>query len=160
MAIRPAWWDARNPREKKLLIAAAALLALVLAWLLVVRPLMDAQATANARLDAAVTDLAQARAQAAALKMQADSQAAGQPVSLPIAPFLTQSASERGFTNAGVTPSAPDRAAVTIPQASAPVLFTWVAELETRGLTVESLVVRASADRTVSADLILRAGGR
>ena len=41
---KPAWWDTRSAREKRLLLVLAALLVLVLAWLLVIRPLGDARA--------------------------------------------------------------------------------------------------------------------
>ena len=41
------WWAARSVREKRLLAVAGSLLALVLAWFLLVRPLMDARSTAD-----------------------------------------------------------------------------------------------------------------
>jgi general secretion pathway protein M len=134
------------------------LLVGVVIWFLVIRPLSQAQAEASARLDAAVTELAQARAQAASLKQQAASPG-GAAVPQPIGPFLTQSATEQGFTNALVTPSGPNRAGVGIAQAKAPTLFGWVAQLESRGLVVESLAARANSDQTIAVELTLRAGG-
>lgn len=157
-APRFGWWEARSLREKRLLLFAAALLAAVLVWFLVIRPLMDAQATASARLDAAVTDLANARAEAASPKQQAAT-ATGAPVPQPIGPFVTQSAVEQGFTNAVVTAPEPARASVSIPQAKAPALFAWIGQLEARGLVIESLEVSASANQSVSILLTLRAGG-
>lgn len=154
----PGWWQARSLREKRLLLAAGFLLLFVLAWLLLVRPLMDAQAAASARLDAAVTKLAQARAEAASLKQQGNV-TVGAPVAVPIGPFLTQSAAEQGFTNAVVSQSAPAVASASIAQARAPALFGWVAQLESRGLVIQSLSARPNSDQTIAVDLVVRAGG-
>ena len=155
---RPDWWQARTLRERRLLLAAAVLLLLVLVWFLIIRPLADAQANADARLDAAVSELARVRAEAASLNQQAGT-TTGTPVPQPIGAFLTQSAAEQGFTNALVSPGAPDRATVSIPHARPPALFGWVGQLEGRGLVVESLTARANADQTIAVDLALRAGG-
>ena len=78
---------------------------------------------------------------------------------MPIAPFLTQSATEQGFTNANVSASSPTRATVNVPQARAGVLFGWIAQMETRGLEIESLVARANADQTVAVDVVFKARG-
>jgi general secretion pathway protein M len=152
------WWQARSLREKRLLVVASVLLVLVLAWFLIIRPLADAQANAEARLNAAVTELARVRAEAASLKQQAGT-TTGTAVPQPIGPFLTQSATEQGFTNALVNPGGPDRAAVSIPQARPPAFFGWIAQLEGRGLVVESLTARPNADQTIAAEVTLRAGG-
>lgn len=153
----PGWWRARSLREKRLMLVAAALLLLVMIWLLVIRPLADAQANADARLDAAVTDLARVRAEAASLKQQAGT-TTGTPVPQPIGPFLTQSAAEQGFTNALVVPSAATRASVSIPQARPPALFGWIAQLEGRGLVVETLTARSNADQSIAVEVTFRAG--
>ena len=154
---RLGWWQARSLREKRLLLVAAVLLLLVLIWLLVIQPLADAQARADARLDAAVTELARVRAEAASLKQQAGT-TTGTPVPQPIGPFLNQSATEQGFTNALVNPSAPTRASVSIPQARPPALFGWIAQLEGRGLVVEALSARPNADQTIAVEVTFRAG--
>jgi general secretion pathway protein M len=154
---RLSWWQVRTVREKRLILVATALALLVLIWLFVIRPLSDAQANAEARLDAAVTELARVRAQAASLKQQAGT-TSGTAVPQPIGPFLTQSAADQGFTNAIVAPSAATRASVSIPQARATILFGWIAQLEGRGLVVETLSARANADQTIAVDVTFRAG--
>jgi general secretion pathway protein M len=59
---RSGWWATRTLREKRLLLFMTALLALVLIWFVIIRPLLDARAAAEQRLNAAVTELARARA--------------------------------------------------------------------------------------------------
>ena len=43
------WWRTRTLREQRLLLALAGIAAIVLAWLLVVRPLGDALSEARER---------------------------------------------------------------------------------------------------------------
>ncbi len=109
---RGGWWATRTLREKRLLLAMAAVLALVLIWLLVIRPLLDARAAAEQRLNAAVTELARARAEVAALSQQAAS-STGSPVVGPLDAFLMQSAGEQGFTNLQAVTSGPGRVGLT-----------------------------------------------
>jgi general secretion pathway protein M len=94
---RSGWWATRTLREKRLLLFMTALLALVLIWFVIIRPLLDARAAAEQRLNAAVTELARARAEVAALSQQAAS-SSGSPVGGPLDAFLMQSAGEQGFT--------------------------------------------------------------
>ena len=56
------WWATRSTREQRLLAVMFGLIALVLVWLLVVRPLGDALDRAKQRHNAAVLALAEARA--------------------------------------------------------------------------------------------------
>lgn len=150
------WWSARSVREKRLLAVAGSLLALVLAWFLIVRPLMDARATAEARLQAASTALAQARADAAAFNRGAASQAEAPS---PLAPFITQSATEQGFTNMTVIGNQPDQVAISSPQVRPAALFGWLGQLEARGIAVRSLTATAGANQTISIQATLIAGG-
>jgi len=158
---RGGWWAARSLREKRLLLFMAALLALVLIWLLIIRPLMDARANAEARLTAAVTELGRARADAAALKQNTAAAApSGNPVPLPLDDFLRQAGAEQGLTNLAVVADGPDRATMRIAQVRPPALFGWIGQLEARGVAVEALSARANADQTIAVEAVLRAGGR
>ena len=151
------WWSARSVRERRLLAIAGSLLALVLAWFLFVRPLMDARATADARLQAASTALAQARADAAAFNRGAASPQA--EATGPLAPFLTQSATEQGFTNMAVTGNRPDQAAISSAQVRPANFFAWLGQLETRGIAVRSLTATAGANQTISIQATLERAG-
>lgn len=149
------WWRARNLRERRLLATAGALLALVLVWFLAIRPLMDARATSEARLRAATTALAEARADAAALRPSGGGEAAP----TPLAPFVTQSATEQGFTNITVTGDQANRVSIASPQVRPAAFFGWIGQLEARGIVVDSLTAGANADRTIAVQAVLRAGG-
>jgi general secretion pathway protein M len=151
------WWAARSVREKRLLLAMTALLALVLIWFLVVRPLLDARAAAEQRLNAAVTELARARAQVAALQQQAAG-ANARPVAGPLDAFLMQSGGEQGFTNLQAVASGPGRVSITMPQVRPAPFFGWIGQLEARGLVVESLSARPNPDQTIAVQAVLRGG--
>jgi general secretion pathway protein M len=156
---RRGWWAARTLREKRLLLAMTALLALVIAWFGVIRPLADARAAAEQRLTAAVMDLSAARAQAAAASAQVAGPA-GQPVPLPLDGFLLTSGREAGFTNLTVNAAGPSQTSISIPSARPPAVFGWIAQLEARGVAVESLIARPNADQTISVEAVMRVGAR
>lgn len=158
VARRRGWWAARTVREQRLLLLMAALLALVLAWFVVIRPLLDARSAAEQRLNAAVTDLARVRAEAAVLKQQAES-ASGTALPGPLDAFLMQSGGEQGFTNLQAVADRPGRVSITIPQVRPAPFFGWIGQLEARGLTVESLSARANPDQTIAVQAVIRGGG-
>lgn len=146
------WWEARSARERWLIGAMLALLAFVFVWLLVVRPLADMLDAAKQRHGAAVVALAEARAHAGP--------AAGPAAAGPADQIVAETASAAGFTGARITRLGPGRASVAVDAARPQALFGWVAQMERRGLVVERLRAQANADRTLSAELTLRAGGR
>lgn len=157
MAVRTrfGWWAVRTPREKRLLLALAAVALLVLVWLLVIRPITDARAAAEARLNAAVTELARARAEAATA--QPRSGAAGAPVPLPLDGFLMTAGAEAGLTNLQVIGDGPARATLTLANVRPQAFFGWIGQLEARGLSVESLSARPNSDQTIAVEAVLRA---
>lgn len=154
--VRSGWWAERSLRERRLLLVMAVLLALVVIWFGVIRPLNDARTAAEQRLNAAVTELARARGQAAALK-QVPAAANTNPVPLPVDGFLMQSGGEQGFTNLRVAADGASRATLSIPNVRPAAFFGWIGQLEARGLIVESLSARANADQTIAAEAVLRA---
>jgi general secretion pathway protein M len=154
---RGGWWAARSVREKRLLLVMSLLVALVLVWFAAIRPLLDARAAAEQRLNAAVTELARARAEVAARSRQAGGDS-GSPVAGPLDAFLMQSAGEQGFTNLQAVASGPGRVAITLPQVRSAPFFGWIGQLETRGLVVESLSARPNPDQTIAVQAVLRGG--
>lgn len=154
-----SWWRERTEREQRLLAVMVALLALVLAWLLLVRPLADELDEAKRRHGEAVTALAQARARAQAPGLApATEAAAGAP--LPIDSHLSRTATEAGFTGARIAAQGPARATFAIDAARAPALFGWVRELEQTGIVVETLRARSNGDRTLAVEAVFRARGQ
>lgn len=153
-----SWWTQRSVRERRLLTVMAGLIAVLLIWLAAIRPLVNARATAQARLTAATNALAQARADAAVSSRSAASPMAVAP--RPLAPFVTQSAVEQGFTNMNVTGDRDDVAAITSAQVRPAAFFGWLGQLEARGVIVRSLDASASADQTISVRASLSAVAR
>jgi general secretion pathway protein M len=146
-----AWWEARSARERVLVGTMLALAAMLLAWLLIVRPLADALDSARMRHGDAATALALARARAQPPATSAPA-AAG-----PIEAIIVRTAGAAGFPAARIASQSRGRASVTLDSARSQALFGWVAQMEQQGLVVEGLRVRANDDHTLSAEMILGA---
>ncbi|HTU13349.1 MAG TPA: type II secretion system protein GspM [Allosphingosinicella sp.] len=149
-----SWWRERSLREQRLIQVMLGLAAIVLGWLLVVRPLLDGLDAAKTRHAAALVALGDARARAT------PGAAPGAPAAGPVDALVARTANEAGFANARITSQGADRAGVAVDAARPQALFGWVARLEQSGLRVERLTARANSDRTIAAELTLRRGGR
>lgn len=152
-----ALWLARTPRERWLLGIMFALIALVVAWLLVLRPLGDMLSAAKERHGNAVAALAEARSQAAAIAALERSRPAR--LEGPIDMAIAAAASQAGFQLSQLQPQGPGRVAIAIGAARPQALFGWVAGLEAQGYVVERLTVSSNPDRTLSAQIVLRVRG-
>ena len=151
------WWRERTLREQRLLLVMLALIALVLGWLLVIRPLSDALDEAQRRHGEAVLALAQAEGRAEAARRLRGERAATAP--LPVEAFVAQTSREAGFANARIVGQGPARATMTVEAVRPQAFFAWVRQMEHRGLIVEALRARANNDRTLSVEAGFRAGG-
>jgi general secretion pathway protein M len=149
-----AWFDARSLREKRLLLAMAALFAIVLVWFGLLRPLGDALSDARRRQADATVRLGETRA---AVEAVAAARAlAGAPLTGPIEAAVRSRAEAAGFTLTTLNPLGPDRVQVAVPSARPGALVGWAAALERDGLLVESLATTDNGDRTVAGQLTLR----
>lgn len=153
------WWGQRSPREQRLLLAMTALFAIMLAWLLIVRPVGDALADARGRHDRAVIALAEAKGQAEAI---AGLERGGPaPPTVPINIFVEQRATEAGFTVERIQPEGGNAVELSVAAVRAQAFFAWAADLERRdGLIVDRLTVRANADKTLAVQIAFRARNR
>ena len=151
------WWQERSLRERWLLSLMFGLLFLVLAWLLVARPLRIALEEAKLRHGEAVIAVAEARAEADRARRSAEPPSAP---ALPIDALVSRTATEAGFTGARIIGRGPARASVAVDAARAEAYFAWIAALERQGVTVESLRATANLDRTLSTQAVVAAGGR
>lgn len=152
------WWGERAPRERVLLTAMFALMAGILLWLGVWRP-VDAglRAAALANLDAAER-YADVAYKVDLLKRNADR--AGQASGLPVEQIVGQSAGEAGFTLDRVQAAGNDRVSVAIASARSTALMGWIATLEQQGVAIERATLSPSgATGTVSAQLSFRRAG-
>jgi general secretion pathway protein M len=154
------WWRSRTPREQRLLLVMFGLLAVVLAWLLVVRPLGDALSAAKERHGAAVVALAEAKARAAAIGEAQGSRPS--VLSGPLDALISQSATEAGFPVTRLDREGAGRVTLVVSAARPQALFGWVNEMESaRGVIVERLKASANSDQTLSVQVTFRArGGR
>lgn len=148
-----AWWRLRTAREQRLLLVMFALLALVIAWLFVIRPLADALDAAKREHADAVTALAEARTRAGLRPSRAP--AAAPP--LPVDAFVSRTAGEAGFAGARIAGQGPRQANVAIDAARPQAFFAWIGQMERMGLTVESLRARTNPDRTLAVEVALEA---
>jgi general secretion pathway protein M len=152
-----ALWLARSPRERWLLGVMLALVALVLVWLAILRPLSDMLSAARQRHGEAVEALAEARSQAAAIAALEKNRPA--PFAGPIDTAVAAAASEVGFQLSGVQAEGPGRVSLAIGAAKPQALFGWISGLEAQGYIVQSLTASSNPDRTLSARIVLRARG-
>ena len=148
------WWAGRTQREQRLLLAMFALLGIVLAWLLVVRPLADTLEAKKSRHAEAVAALGEARARAEAARQLRGERTGGAP--RPVDAFLSRTATEAGFTDARISAQGAERAAIGIDAARPQAFFAWVRLMERSGLTVDSLQVRTNPDRTLAVEAAFR----
>jgi general secretion pathway protein M len=152
-----ALWVARTPRERWLLGVMLALVALVLVWLLILRPLSDMLSAARQRHGEAVAALAEARSQAAAIAALEKERPA--PFAGPIDAAVAAAASDAGFQLSGLQAEGAGRVSLAIGAAKPQALFGWIAALEAQGYIVQSLTVSSNPDRTLAARILLRARG-
>jgi len=123
------------------------LVALVLVWLLVVRPLGDAFERAKQRHNVAVLALAEARA-----RSNPGGARASVAPPLPLDALVSRTAADAGFTAAQVTGGGPTTARLALAAARPKALFGWIATLEAQGVRVDRLQARANPDRTVAVE--------
>ncbi len=149
------WWQGRTLREQRLLLVMAGLLALVLIWLLLIRPVNDSLSAARERHAAAVLRLAEARGQAAAIRSLGSAPAAA--LSGPLTTVLSGAATEAGFPVARVEPEGANRATMVLNGVRPQAFFGWVRQMEERNsLVVERLSATTNSDQTLSVQVTFR----
>jgi general secretion pathway protein M len=154
-----AWWRSRSLREQRLLLAASALLAIVLLWILIVRPLGDSLSRARERHGEAALALAEVRAQAALIR-QLEGQSAP-ALGMPLEALIAQAAGEAGFPVTRVVPEGPGLATFASNSVRPQAFFAWLDKLEkTRGLAVERLATTANSDQTLTVEVSFRSRSR
>lgn len=150
-------WLARSPRERWLLGVMLALVALVLVWLLVLRPLADTLSASRQRHGEAVAALAEARSQAEAIAALERNRLA--PFAGPIDTAVAAAAASAGFQLSGLQAEGQGRVSLAIGAAKPQALFGWIAALEAQGYIVETLTATPNPDQTLSSRIVLRARG-
>ena len=149
-----AWWRGRSVRERRLIAVMGALAAIVLGWLLVLRPLSDGLAAARERHGAAIIALAEARARAAEIERLQKQETPGD--TRPVSEIVGESAAAAGFPVAGLAEAGGGGVRLTLESARPQAFFGWVAQMEAQGLVVVELNARPNTDRTLAAEVTFR----
>lgn len=159
MARIRSYWLERSPREQVMLGVMGALLAVVILWLGIARPVESALHDARERHGEAIDRNAAIRVKVKALDNLPRGQ--GSAPSGALDQMIGQSAGEAGFTLERVQPQGPGRVDIAIASARPTALFGWIAGLEAQGVTVETLTAQpAAVAGTVSVQAVLKARGQ
>lgn len=151
MAMFSPWWAQRTGRERWLIGVMLALLAALLFWLLLVRPLAAARATAQTDAGAAAARLAQGQALAAAIKARPTANPAA------VADVLNRRLAEAGLQAARLEAQGPGQASLEVAAINGRLLIGWASALEQRdGLVIEQLEATRNPDQSVRARLLVR----
>ncbi|MEH6791124.1 type II secretion system protein GspM [Parasphingorhabdus sp.] len=149
-----SWFTGLSQRERIMVTVAALLLAGLVGYYGIVRPVAGAMTGAEQRYVDAVERQARIETKVTALRQPA---AAGATrFGGAIDAFVGQSAGETGIAVASVTPQSDKRVNMVIESAKPTALFGWLARIEQQGIAVESLSVNPTASGTLSATLTLR----
>lgn len=150
------WWRTRTLREQRLLLAAAGLAIVVLAWLLVIRPLGDALSEARERHGAAVVALAEAKARAGLIADLEQREPAALALSVDM--IVSNAAAEAGLPIARVEREGAAQATVAMEAVRPQAFFAWVSRMEGEGgLVVERLTASTNGDQTLAVEVTFRA---
>ena len=147
------WFDGRSVREKWMILAMLALLAITIVWG-VALPLSAALSSARERSNDAAIRLAQTQAEVDAVKALRRSRPAAPAGQIDA--IVRQSAASAGFSLDSVTPDG-NRLRVHINSARGGALLGWLGDLETQGVLVDELNASDNGNRAVSADITFKA---
>jgi general secretion pathway protein M len=158
MAQALLWWSGRSERERIMLGIMGVLIALLLFWLLILRPIDNEKASALQRLDAATAAAGRVAAVADGVRQARRLAPASLSAALPVA--VGQAAEGAGFTLSRLDAQGPDRVVIGISTARSPALFGWLAMLQRQGVIVERMTLRTNSDATLAVEGTLRVRAR
>ena len=160
MSALRAWFAGRTVRERRLVALMGLIAFFVLGWLLVVRPLLDAEAVGRERYDASVERLGAVRDRVAALAATDGQRVASARALGAVDLFVAQSAADAGFALDRNDSAGADRTEVAIGTARPTAALSWLNGLERSGVTIDQLSIRpAEAAGTVAITASLRRVG-
>jgi general secretion pathway protein M len=157
IAALKAWFDGRTLRERRMLLAMAAMIVLTVIWFGIFLPISDGLSSSRTRLNDAVIRLGDAQAEREAIADLARNKP--QPIPGALADYLRQSAGDAGFALSNVNPQGDDRVQIAIPTARPGALFSWLADLEGAGVVVATIDVSNNGDQTAAAQIVLMKRG-
>ena len=156
MVVIREWYEARSIREQRMLLAMALVALPLLLYLLLVLPLSSAyQHALRTQLEAVDRN---GRVKAMAKRLETG--AAAPPAVADLNLFLIDNARASGLTVAADRGAEPALSSIKIDATSPSSVFTWIRQLEGQGYRIDSLRLTPAANAQVSAELIVRGGGR
>jgi general secretion pathway protein M len=147
-------WAERAPRERQLLAAMFALLALMVLIFGIIRPLSRATTAASDRLNSVAIEAGQIAAAADTLREAKKN--APPPLTGTLVLAVSQSAQEAGFNLSTLDVQGDDRVGIAVPAIKSAALFRWLGTLAPQGIFVERMTMRTNADSTLSIEGTLR----
>ena len=153
------WWSGRSPREQRMLAVMFLLLAVVIVWLGIVRPIAAARDAAEERHARAVVALGKLRELGS--RLDTARSRALPAIDEPLVGFLGRSAADAGLSVERLEAEGSERAVLVIMAVRPPALFGWLQRVEARdGLIVDRLSVTRNADATVAVQVTFRRPAR
>lgn len=152
------WYYGLSRREQVLIGLAGALAALVLLIFAIILPIFSAIDDAKIAHDEAVQRRGRIEATVeAALAQKPSERVTG---GADIALIVTQGAAEKGFDLIKSANAAPGQMTFRMDQARAPALLTWLIELESQGVAVNSVTLRGGTNGSITVDAQLQKAAR
>lgn len=159
MSAIKTWWQELSARERVLVAIMGVLLAIVVIWLGIARPVEGALETARTRQAEALDRNVSVRAKVKALKALPPRSATS--ATGPLDQAISQSAGEEGFTLERSQAQGEGRVDIAIASARPTALLAWIAKLDAQGIVVETLTVQpAPTAGTVSVRAVLKRVGQ
>jgi general secretion pathway protein M len=159
MSALKAWWEALSLRERRLVGAMLIILGGMILWLGIWRPVQNGLESSRTRYGEAVDTNASVRARMALLKGRPAPKGGAATGSMD--QIVVQSAGELGLTLDRNTAQGQGRLSVSIGAARSGVLLSWLAALEERGISVETLsMTTGSTPGTVAVQAVLKQGAQ
>lgn len=159
MSALRAWWSGLSAREHVLVGIMGVLLAIVIVWLGIARPVEGTLENARMRQAAALDRNVSVRAKVKALRAL-PARSSGNTGG-PLDQAVGQSAGEEGFTLERAQAQGEGRVEIAIASARPTALLAWIAKLDAQGIAVETLTVQpAPAAGTVSVRAVLKRVGQ
>ena len=148
------WFAGLSQRERILVGVAGLLLAGLVGYYGIARPMFGAMTAAEERYVDAVEQQARIESKVAALQQPVDGTTV--KFSGAIDAFVSQSAGETGIAVGSVVPQSGNRVNMVVESAKPTALFGWLARIEREGIAVEALNVTPAGSGAVSATITLR----
>lgn len=149
-----SWWSAHSVGERRIMGVLGAAILIIVLWLGIWRPVTDGLTSGWQRQGQALDRYGSVRAKVDALKHLP---AASSATHTPVDQLVSQTAGEAGFTLDRVGTPGAGRVSVSIASARTGPLLTWLSQLETAGVAIQTInIVPGTTDGTVAVQAVFQ----